>query len=84
MVPGESLCPWNSPGENTGVDCHFLLQQIFLTQGLNPHLLHWQAVSLPLSQEGIFKKQLAIIYSTLNMRHLYDVATKIHNKVKYS
>ena len=31
--------PWNSPGENTGVGCHFLLQAIFLTQGLNPSLL---------------------------------------------
>ena len=29
--------------------CHFLLQGIFLTQGLNPHFLHWQAESLPLS-----------------------------------
>ena len=27
------LCPWNSPGTNTGVDCHFLPQGIFLTQG---------------------------------------------------
>ena len=32
--------------------CHFLLQVIFLTQGLNLHLLHWQADSLPLSYEG--------------------------------
>ena len=32
--------------------CHFLLQGIFLTQGWNPHLLHWQADSLPLSQLG--------------------------------
>ena len=31
---------------------HFLLQSIFLTQGLNPSLLHWQADSLPLSQQG--------------------------------
>ena len=30
---------------NTGVDCHFLLQGIFLAQGLNLHLLHWQADS---------------------------------------
>ena len=29
------LCPWNSPGKNTGVCCHFLLQGIFLTQGSN-------------------------------------------------
>ena len=29
-----------SPGKNTGVDCYFLLQGIFLTQGLNPGLPH--------------------------------------------
>ena len=29
------LCPWNSPGKNTGVDCHALLQGIFPSQGLN-------------------------------------------------
>ena len=36
-------CSWDSPGNNTGLGCHFLLQGIFLTQGLNPllwHLLH--------------------------------------------
>ena len=52
IVAHQSLCPWNFPGKNTGVDCHFLLKGIFLTQGLNPrllHLLHWQADSLPLS-----------------------------------
>ena len=43
------LCPWHVPGKNTGVGCHFLLQGIFLTQGSNPGLLHWQADSLPLS-----------------------------------
>ena len=34
------LCPWTSPGKNSGVACHSLLQGIFLTQGLNPRLLH--------------------------------------------
>ena len=46
------LCPWNFPGKNTGAGCLFLLQGIFLTQGLNSHLfslLHWQEDSLPLS-----------------------------------
>ena len=33
------LCPWDFPGKNTRVGCHFLLQGIFPTQGLNPHLL---------------------------------------------
>ena len=30
------LCPCVSPGENTGVGGHFILQRIFLTQGSNP------------------------------------------------
>ena len=30
----------NKSKKNNGVGCHFLLQGIFLTQGLNPHLLH--------------------------------------------
>ena len=37
--PARFLCPWDSPGKNTRVGCHFLLQGIFPTQGLNPHLL---------------------------------------------
>ena len=44
-----------SPGKHTGVGCHILLQGVFLTQGLNPrllHLLHWQAGSLPLAPLG--------------------------------
>ena len=30
----------------------FLLLGIFLTQGSNPYLLHWQVDSLPLSHQG--------------------------------
>ena len=33
------LCPWDSPGKNTGVGCHALLQGIFPTQGSNLSLL---------------------------------------------
>ena len=43
------------PGKNTGVDCHFLFQVLFLTQELNlslQHLLHWHTDSLPLSYLG--------------------------------
>ena len=32
------LCPWDSPGKNTGVGSHSLLQGGFPTQGLNPRL----------------------------------------------
>ena len=34
------LCPWDSTGKNTGVNCHALLQGIFPTQGLNLRLLN--------------------------------------------
>ena len=33
------LCLWNFLGKNAGVGYHFILQEIFLTQGLDPHLL---------------------------------------------
>ena len=40
LYPTRLLCPWDFPGKNTGVGCHFLLQGIFPTQGSNPSLLH--------------------------------------------
>ena len=46
------LCPWDSPGKNTGVGCHFLLQGIFLTQRLNPGLPHCSQILYHLSQQG--------------------------------
>ena len=55
LQPTRLLCSWNSPGKNTGVGFHFLLQGIFLNQGSNPHLLsllHWQMDSLPLAPPG--------------------------------
>ena len=39
------LCLWDFLGKNTALGCHFLLQGIFLTQGLNLYLLCWQAGS---------------------------------------
>ena len=48
--PARLLCPWDSPGKNTGMGSHLLLQGIFLTQGSNLcllYLLHWQTGSLP-------------------------------------
>ena len=51
-MPTSLFCPRDLPGKNSkkrGVCCHCLLQGIFPTQGSNPHLLHWQADSLPLT-----------------------------------
>ena len=55
LQPTRLLCPWNFPGNNTGMGCHFLVQGIFPTQSSNPHLLsllHWQVDSLPLCNLG--------------------------------
>ena len=37
--PTRLLCPWDFPRKNTGVGCHAHLQEIFLSQRLNPRLL---------------------------------------------
>ena len=51
-APARLLCPWGSPDKNAGVGCRFLPQGAFLTQGLNLHLLHQQAGSLPRAPPG--------------------------------
>ena len=45
-------CPWNSPGQNTGVGSLSLLQGIFLTQELNLGLLYCRQILYPLSYQG--------------------------------
>ena len=54
LEPARLLCLWDFSGKDTGVGCHFLFQGIFLTQGLNPHLLlgrwvlyHWATWEVP-------------------------------------
>ena len=43
--------PWNSPGQNTGVGSLSIFQGIFLTQGLNPGLLHCRQILHCLSHQ---------------------------------
>ena len=47
-----SLCSWNSPGKNTGVGGHSLLQGIFSTQGSDPSLLHCRQILFYLTHQG--------------------------------
>ena len=49
--PGSSV-HGDSPGKNTGVGCHDLLQGIFLTQGLNASLPHCRQILYHLSHQG--------------------------------
>ena len=71
LSPARLLCPWNSPGKNTGVGCHSLLQGIFPTQGLNLGLSHcrWILYCLthqesPVTMVGtqLMNKWVALIY----------------------
>ena len=67
------LWPKDSPGKNTGVGCHFLLQKIFPTQGLNSRLFMSPALaggSLPLVIPGEPKRKcqpfnLVYLFATL-------------------
>ena len=52
LQPARLLYPWDFPGKNIGVGCHFLYQGTFSTQGSNPSLLHWQANSLTTEPPG--------------------------------
>ena len=46
------VCPWDSPGKNTAVGSHVLLQGIFLNQGSSPRLLHYRWIRYHLSHQG--------------------------------
>ena len=48
LQPARFLCP-----KNSGMDCRFLLQRIFLTQGLNTGLLHCRQILDHLSHQGM-------------------------------
>ena len=50
--PPKLLSPKNSPGKNTGVGCHSLLQGIFQTQGSNLGLLHCRKILYHMNHQG--------------------------------
>ena len=60
----------DSPGKNTGVGCHFLLQGIFRTQGSNPGLLHCRWISHCLSHQGSPTAILSFPQDTVPVRPL--------------
>ena len=52
LQPARLLCPWDSPGKNTGVGFYFLFQGIFPTQESNLSLLLCRQILYQLSHEG--------------------------------
>ena len=75
------LCPWSSPGKNTGVCCHSLLQWIFLTQGVNLGILSCRQIIYYQSQQGIYS-----IFSTSSSQAFtyLDSANKVLLKQHFS
>ena len=55
LQPTRLLCPWSSPGKNTGVGCHFLLQcyvsvqfsHSVVSDSLRPHELQHAGLPCP-------------------------------------
>ena len=63
LQPVRLLCPWDSPGKNTGVGFHFFLLGNLPHPGSNScvlHLLDWQVDSLPLSHLGSTSPKMMI------------------------
>ena len=65
LSPARLLCPWNSPGKNTGVGSHALLQGNLPDPGIEPGSLTLQADSLPSEPPG--KSLLLFLY----LQYLY-------------
>ena len=71
LEPVRLLSPWNSPGRNTGVGSHFLLQRIFLTQGLNLDLLHCRQILYHPSQVSENESR-SVVSNSLQPHGLYN------------
>ena len=52
LYPTSLLCPWDSPGKNTGVGSHFLLQGNLPDSGIDPGSPSMQADSLLTAPPG--------------------------------
>ena len=82
LWPARLFCPWNFPGNNTGVGCHFLLQEIFLSRDRT-----WSPVS-PASASRFFttappRKPINQLYINNNYRifaeyYNWNIAIKSH------
>ena len=76
LQPTRLLYPWSSPGKNIGVGSHVFLQEIFLTQGLNPGLLHCRQILYYLSHQGSPENQKKQKKTTSNSKMSTENKTK--------
>ena len=77
-LPGSSV-HGDSPGKNTGVDWHSLLQRIFPTQGSNLVLLHYRRILYHLSIFIFIQYFICMIQSQSNVR--YMLGSQLHSLI---
>ena len=77
LEPTRLLRSWDSPGKNSGVGCHFLLQGIFPTQELNLGLPHCRQTLYHLSHQGSPKKECSNYHTIALISHASKVMLKI-------
>ena len=83
LWPTRLLRPWDFPGKSTEVGCHFLLQGIFPTQGLNPGLPHLQVDALPSKPPG--KSEYIMWNARLDEAHAGSkIAGRKINNLRYA
>ena len=70
-------CQWDSPGKNTRVGCHSLLQGIFPTQGSNQALLHWRQIFYHLSHQGNPSLPIDFHKNSASILHVQQSATRL-------
>ena len=76
LQPTRLLCPWNSPGKNTGMGCHSLLQGDLPNPVLEPVSPALQADSLP--SEPLGKPPFPESGSSFYGKYLTDPGSLLH------
>ena len=85
-VTARLFSPWNSPGKNTGVGCHFLLRGIFPTQGSNQGLSCFRQILYHLSHQGSYAGKMKVrrrskVQGTVN--NLMWLQHRVRGKCEY-
>ena len=78
------LCLWDSPGKNTGVDCHSHFQGIFPTQGLNSGLPHCRQMLYHLSHQGShFSIPISLLVNAFQTNRMIRIYRDVYGEIYY-
>ena len=77
LYPAWLLHPWDFPAKNTGMHCHFFLQGIFPTQGLDLDLQHCRQTLYHLSHQGTREETEGNLFGCISLLILEAESPKI-------